>query len=157
MEEGAGVGVQEGGRQSVGWCSIGVVVGAGLVVFAGVVGLVGWLRCGGVYFWGRELVCQCGGGLMLVGFSGLFAGVLLVLVDGGSWALGWCVCFVSIYSWGYAFVGGSCALVVGCVGGICLDSLVAGVIGMCSLLGWWWLWLCCVRVCMWVWMFVLQL
>jgi len=85
---------------------------------------------------------------MLVGFSGLFAGVLLVLVDGGSWALGWCVCLVSIYSWGYAFVGGSCALVVGCVGGICLDSLVAGVIGMCSLLGWWWLWLCCTCSCL---------
>ncbi len=37
---------------------------------------------------------------------------------------------MGIYSWGYAFVGELGSWVVGCVGGICLDSLVAGVFGM---------------------------
>ena len=116
----------------MGWRSIGVIVGAGLVVFGGVVGLVGWLRWGGVVLGGRGLVCHCGGGLMVAGFSGLFVGVFVVLLDGGlwPWALGWCVCLVSIYSGGCVFVGESCSLVGGCVGGVWLDSLVAGGFGM---------------------------
>ena len=78
----------------MGRCSIGVAVGAGLVVDVGVVGLSCGRWCGGVVCRDRD----CGCGWMVVAFSGLCVGVLVGLGD-WSWAFGWCVCLVGIYSW----------------------------------------------------------